>query len=67
MLNDVPHSYYDFVRGITAYCRKKPQRLEKVMEYMKGHPEASTSDIIEFVSGQEDFFENAAPYSGAEE
>ena len=57
-LNDVPHSYYDFVAGITTYCRKKPQRLEKVIKYMTSHPEADTSDIIEFVSKQEDFYED---------
>ncbi len=63
MLNDVPHSYYDFVAGITTYCRKKPQRLEKVIKYMKSHPEADTSDIIEFVSEQEDFYEDTVRYN----
>ncbi len=34
---------------------------------MKGHPEADSSDIIEFVSCQEDFFEDAVPYDETED
>ncbi|MCR5743362.1 MAG: hypothetical protein K6F92_06520 [Lachnospiraceae bacterium] len=61
-LNALPRSYYDFVKGISSYCRKKESRLEKVMAFLDANTEATPSDVIEFVSMQDDFFENAAPY-----
>ena len=58
----VSDSYYDFVAGIRTYCQKKPERLENVLRYMDDNPGADTSDIIEFVSEQDDFYEDAVPY-----
>ena len=67
MLIKVPDSYFGFERAVIVYCSKKPQRLEKVMEFMKSHPDAGTSDILTFVSHQEDFYEDAAPCDGSED
>ena len=60
LLNKVEDSYYDFVLGITQYCKKKTSRLEAVLKFMKEHPGAKSSDIVYFVSTQPDFMEDAS-------
>ena len=59
-LNNVPDTYYGFVAGVLSYVRKKESRLKAVEKYMNDNPSALTSDILEFISSQEDFFEEAA-------
>lgn len=59
-LKEVEDSYEDFVGAISQYARKKSSRLKAVLEYMSSNPDANSSDIIYFVSSQEDFFEDAA-------
>lgn len=59
-LREVEDSYEDFVGAISQYARKKSSRLKAVLEYMNSNPDANSSDIIYFVSSQEDFFEDAA-------
>ncbi len=59
-LKEVEDSYEDFVGAISQYARKKSSRLKAVLEYMNSNPDANSSDIIYFVSSQEDFFEDAA-------
>lgn len=58
-LNEIPRAYFDFVVAIAAYARKKPERLEKVMEYLDSTPDLTTSDMIRFVSIQPDFREDS--------
>ena len=58
----VSDSYYDFVAAIRTYCMKKPERLKNVLRYMSENPKADTSDIIEFVSEQDDFYEDTVSY-----
>jgi hypothetical protein len=60
MLNNVKDSYYDFVVAVLNYARKKQSRLENVKDFMISNPDASTSDILEYISNQADFFEDAA-------
>ncbi len=60
ILNNVEDSYYDFVSAIARYAEKKPSRLEAVLTFLHNNPKALSSDIVEFVSKQEDFFEDAA-------
>lgn len=59
-LENVPDAYPDFVEGIVNYARKKPERMKAVTGYLSGHPDALSSDIVEFVSSQPDFMEDAA-------
>ncbi|MBR3103700.1 MAG: hypothetical protein IKQ27_12965 [Lachnospiraceae bacterium] len=59
-LNRVEDSYYDFVSAMARYAEKKPERLNKLLMFIKDNPTAKSSDIIEFVSDQADFFEDAA-------
>ena len=64
-LNNVTDSYYGFVVAVLTYVKNKESRLEVVESYMNANPSASTSDILEFISKQGDFYEDAA-YAHAE-
>lgn len=59
-LNNISDSYYDFVVAVLSYVKKKPERLNVVETFIETHPTALTSDILHFISSQEDFYEDAA-------
>lgn len=59
-LNNVVDSYYGFVVAVLTYVKKKESRLEAVKNFMNNNPSALSSDILEFISGQDDFYEDAA-------
>ena len=59
-LNNVKDSYYGFVVAVLTYVNNKPSRLGVVEEYMIDNPTTLSSDILEFISNQEDFYEDAA-------
>ena len=46
------------VAGITAYAEKKPERLEKIMQYIDTTENLTTSDVVRFVMLQPDFHED---------
>ena len=60
LLNNVEDSYFDFVTAMLHYAGKKPARLDNMLSFIKSNPDAKSSDIIKYVSDQEDFFEDAA-------
>ena len=64
-LNNVADSYYGFVVAVLTYVKNKESRLEEVEKFMNDNPSALTSDILEFISNQDDFYEDAA-YAHAE-
>lgn len=59
-LNNVADSYYGFVVAVLTYVKKKEARLLAVEKYMLEHPAALSADILEFISSQDDFYEDAA-------
>ena len=59
-LNNIPNSYFGFVAGITAYAKKKPERLEKVMQYINTTENLTTADVVRFVMLQPDFHEGVS-------
>ena len=59
-LKSIEDTYEDFVGGILQYCKKKKSRLDAVLEYINLNPNCSSSDVVEFVSNQPDFKEDAA-------
>ncbi|MBO4390806.1 MAG: hypothetical protein J5825_08110 [Lachnospiraceae bacterium] len=63
-LNSVPDSYYDFIEAVLTYVKKKTSRLNTVTAFLDEHPAANTSEILEFISNQDDFYEDAAPAQG---
>lgn len=58
ILLGVNDSYEGFIKGVLNYVDKKDKRCRVVMEYLEEHPEALSSDILEFISDQEDFYED---------
>lgn len=59
-LNNIADSYYGFVVAVLTYVNNKKSRLEIVEKYMNDNPSALSSDILEFISNQDDFYEDAA-------
>ncbi len=60
-LNNVPDSYYGFVVAVLTYVNNnKRTRKGVVEEFLDSNPNALSSEILEFISGQDDFYEDAA-------
>ena len=59
-LERMPHSYFDFVAGIVAYVKKRPERLEKVLNYLDSTENITPSDVVKFVMDQPDFHDFSA-------
>lgn len=59
-LDAVSDSYYGFIVAVLTYVKKKQSRYNKVNDYLNSHPQALSSEILEFISSQDDFFEDAA-------
>lgn len=59
-LNNIEDSYYGFVVAVLNYVQRKSERLDVVEAFLNANPAASTSEILEFISNQKDFFEDAA-------
>lgn len=62
-LNNVADSYYGFVVAVLTYVNNKESRMEVVENYINNNPSALSSDILEFISKQDDFYEDAAQNS----
>ena len=57
-LNAIPNSYFGFVAGIVTYTKKKPERLQKVMNFIDASDNLTPSDVVKFVMSQPDFHED---------
>lgn len=60
LLNGIEDSYYDFVSAMVHYAEKKQSRRDALLRFIEGHPGVKSSDVVKFVSEQEDFYEDAA-------
>lgn len=49
LLISVPDSYYDFVEGLLDEARKSENRKTELIEFLKSHPRANTSEVLKFV------------------
>ncbi len=47
LLDNVSDSYYDFIVGICAAVKSREDGAQLMIDYIKAHPEATSSDIIE--------------------
>lgn len=59
-LNGVADTYDGFITAVLTYAGKKPSRHYKINEFMDNNPDALSADILEFISSQDDFYEDAA-------
>lgn len=57
-LHIVADAYSDFEIALLAYATKSTIRLRKTICYLVNHPEAKSSDVIEYVSNQPEFWED---------
>lgn len=64
-LNNVTDSYYGFIVAVLTYVKNKESRLQAVDNFINNNPTALSTDILEFISAQDDFYEDAA-YSCAD-
>ena len=64
-LNNVADAYYGFVVAFLTYVNNKNSRLNVVEKFIDENPSALSADILAFISGQDDFYEDAA-YAHAE-
>ena len=55
----IPDVYPGFIIAVINYVSKKIERNEVVLMYLNGHKSALTSDDLEFISNQDDFYEDA--------
>ena len=62
LLINVSDSYYDFVVSILSFAKKKDGRADQLTKFMKTHPEAQTSEIIEYVSKEMDLMSEHIPF-----
>ena len=51
-LNAIPNSYFGFVAGIVTYAKRKPERLQKVMDFLNLSDNLTPSDVVKFVMSQ---------------
>ena len=58
----IPGSYPGFISAVLSYTEKKKSRYEDVVGFIDTHPDASASDILDFISGKDDFYEDAVPW-----
>ncbi|WP_044931434.1 hypothetical protein [Oribacterium sp. NK2B42] len=60
-LENVRDAYFDFAVAVLTYVKKEQSRLNSVEKFMDKNPEALLADILEFISEQDDFYDDAAP------
>jgi len=60
-LQRIPGSYQSFVSAVLDFAKKKESRYEVVCKFLNTHSDASSSDVLDFISSHDDFCEDAIP------
>ena len=50
LLNEIEDTYFDYVSAGLHYAEKKESRQIALLEFLKSHPDAKSSDVVKFVS-----------------
>lgn len=58
ILNGLSGSYFEFVDSVAEYAEGKPSHLTIMMDFLHNNPSATPSDVLRFMSFQDDFFED---------
>lgn len=45
-LNAIPNSYFGFVAGIVTYAKRKPERLQKILNFIESSKDLTPSDVV---------------------
>lgn len=56
-LYKVSDCYSDFIKAVLNYVSSKIGRVDAILDYINKNTDATTSDILEFISNQDDFYE----------
>ena len=60
-LSKVEDAYYGFICAVLTYVKNNPEKRYPIVErYLTEHPWALSSDVISFISDQDDFYDDAA-------
>lgn len=60
-LNSIKDSYYGFVVAVLTYVNKnREKRFDVINEFLNNNPKAGTSNVLEFIANQDDFYDDAA-------
>ena len=57
-LRSVTDSYQSFLMGMISYAKEAPAKRVRLEAFLDQNPQASASDIIEYVSSFADFFDH---------
>ena len=49
LLENVPDKYDDFIRGMYVTLKNDEDNRQKVIMYIKDHPDAKSDDVIEYL------------------
>ena len=66
LLNNISDTYYDFVVGVLNYTKRSSENLEDMTAFIENHPEADTSDILEYMINRDDYYEHAQRIVGVQ-
>ena len=58
-LEAIPDSYFGFIMGVIAYVKNKPERIQNVLRFIETFDNPTSSDVLEYISAQPAFFEDA--------
>ena len=58
MLENVSDSYDGFVLGVLNYCKGRTDRIEQMSTYVLDNPNIKSSDIVEKMISDPDFWED---------
>ena len=64
LLIGVKDSYYDFVVGVLNYAKRKESSCDAMVMFIENHPEALSSDILEYMLKREDYYDHAEHIAG---
>ncbi|MBQ7077916.1 MAG: hypothetical protein IJM91_07275 [Lachnospiraceae bacterium] len=59
MLIAVSDSYFDFVIAVLDYAKQEKDNCNAMADYIFNHPDAQTSDILEYMIGRDNYFDYA--------
>lgn len=57
-LRNISDSYQGFVMGMITYAKEAPEKKARLETFLEQNPQASASDIIEYVCSFPDFFDH---------
>ena len=55
-LQGISDSYFEFVVGVLAYAYNDSSRMTRVLDYINGNENRKSSDILDFICSQPDFY-----------